>query len=313
MKKIYLIFCDIIVNPIRRNLSLSMFFLGVLVIFFGAFNIGIDPKYSDVLLKVGSAILGAGVFAGVMKSAQFIEIFQKCISDVLYDPDRIENQDVLPEKWAKITKARLKAILPSTYDMAMDAIEKRYFDDELDYHFEDYEATYDVVVDKRTGAAKVTSTIRANIVISPGKEDPVFEQKIKCDSPAQLTSLIINSKTIDVDNILTKTDATEQTLRFELNKYSGESKKIKIIRTFVTQQAKDEPYIAATLSRFVKGAVIRAKITTGYKLRFLGMGIQGYDVSTKPDGDGYCRWTLAQPDSLLMPGQGYTLVYVSLS
>jgi hypothetical protein len=307
------IFNTFILLPLRRNSAMALFLLGILVIAAGAVDFGLGPRYSDILVKIGSAILGAGVFAVIMKSAQFSELFQQHIADVIYDPYRVENSDFLLPKWRLITNAIVQGVLPSTYDTAVNSIEKRYFDNELDYHFEGYEASYDIVVDRKTTKATVTSTMKSILVISPKRKKPTFQQKIRSDSPATLTSLIINDKTIKLEDTEFVEKDGEKILSFDLVEHSQGKSSVKLERTFVTIQGKKEPYIAVTISRFIKGAVIKAKITTGFEIRFLGLGIEKYDTSDKLDGRGYKRWTLAEPNALLLPGQGYTLVFVQCS
>ena len=107
---------------------------------------GID--FSKMLTNVLSAILGAGVFAAIMKSAQFTSIFQKNIYEVLYRPQEVYDFDSLLYKWKNLTKIILKANLPEDYEDAANKIIQHYIDGDIHYHFENYEAKYDVQIEK---------------------------------------------------------------------------------------------------------------------------------------------------------------------
>lgn len=144
-------------------MALALFLLGITLIVLASLDFGWPARLAAILQNIGTTLLGGGVFAVIMKSAQFSDLFQQRIADVIYDPARIEDAQQLPQKWRLLTNAILKQVLPSTYDTAAAAIEQRYFTRELDYHFENYEATYDICLDAKTGTATVTSTLRARL------------------------------------------------------------------------------------------------------------------------------------------------------
>lgn len=300
----------LLIDPIRKNVALALFLLGISLIVVATADLGWPPKLAAILLNIGTTLLGGGVFAVIMKSAQFSDLFQQRIADVIYDPARVEDAQQLPQKWRLLTNARLKQVLPSTYDTAAASIEQRYFTTELDYHFENYEASFEVIVNRETGTATVGSTLKVRLMISPNRIAPCFEQKIRSDSPSRLTSLLINDKNIPVGDDAFKDENGWKTLRINLLEHAGNLNHVKLERTFVTVQSRREPYISATVTRFIKGAVVRVKISGGYEVRMLSIGFDDYTKSEVPDGQGYTRWTLAPSDGLLLPGQGYTLVFV---
>ena len=87
--------------------------------------------------------------------------------------------------------------------------------------------------------------------------------------------------------------------------------KIRVRRTIeYTQCLKKEPYINVVIGRYIKGAVVSVKINDGYKVNFVnsGLGTFGRNVVEGERADGFKTWTLAQQDSLLLPGTGYILI-----
>jgi hypothetical protein len=272
-------FSETISKPIQRHSAMALFFLGIILIGLATVDSPyITSEYVDALSRMGGAILGAGVFAVIMKSAQFSELFQQHIADVIYDPKRVENAEMLPEKWRVITSAILAGVLPSTYDKATQAIEKRFFDDELDYHFENFEVWYDISVGA-DNLATVSNTLKATLVISPKKDKPVFQQKIMSSGSSKLSCLMINDKNIDLsDPTIFEDIKGGKNLTLDLGQYISGNKSVKFERTFITHQdIANEPFVTATITRFIKGAVVRAKVTPSHRIRFLCMGIEAYD------------------------------------
>lgn len=225
-----------------------------------------------------------------------------------------DNQ-VLQDRWLLLTNSILRGLLPISYNKAAEAIMGRFLDASLDYHFSDFEISYSIGVDAN-GKATVLNTLKADLVISPNRPQAIFTQNIESDSPSKLLSLILDNTPIDLAQLVaapTGADKTKLTLTLNLLEHIGNDKRsVRFERTFSTaQDIHSEPFISATISRFIKGAVIRTRISDGYKIRFLSNGIENAAFPV-PDGEGYLRWVLAKPGNLLLPGQGYTLILVKI-
>lgn len=305
-----------LLRPFKGASASIILLIGVVFIVLGEYRIDQIPEsLSVVLSKVGGTILGAGVFVVILKSAQFTEIFKKHISDVIYNPANLKDPVLFVEKWKVFTEAILSEVLPLSFNKAGEAIRKQYFDDELEYHFEDFDLQYEIEV-VYGSSVKVKNTFKANLIISPNVSNPKFIQKIKSDKTAQLSSLYINGDKIDTGEKNFKDDGNGQkVLTLELNKYAKGQSSVKFSRTFVIEQdIKTEPFISVVLSRYVKGATVRAKIKNpsnkgSHNIRFVGMGIE-MAAQPRVDDGGFNRWVLAQSEDLLLPGQGFILIIV---
>jgi len=202
----------IIIEPIRRYLVFWLLLIGIILVCVSTFFpdyinniIGFLPHGSvrEALLSLGSAILGAGIFAAVVKSTLFVKIFQNHIHDVLHDPYRIFGIDNLKEKWTDITKKMLEAILPASHSEVSKRIKDQFFNTDLQYHFEDYETKYNISFEKNDiKNAKITHTINTKLVISKNHPEPVFNQEISVNGDCKLISLIINGENIETNGIL---------------------------------------------------------------------------------------------------------------
>lgn len=317
-------FANILVEPAKRNLSSVLFWGGLFMVFVGAiFGGDIDSwKFSpqgsgEAILKGGSAILGAGVFAVIMKSAQFTSLFQKHIYDVFYDPDKIKEGAPLIEKWRLISNSLLKKVLPETHSDASNKIEQQFFNAELEYHFEEYKSSYDIVVDEAGKIAAITIFTNATIILSPHADQPTLKQSIKTAGGVELSALRMNDNDVLAQYPFVKDQEDEETyiLSIPLKEHAeARRNNVEAIRlervTKLTQDLRIEPYVKGIISRYIKGATISAKITDGYKIHFekFGLGELPGNHHLADDGTGHERWVLVTPENLLLPGQGYILV-----
>lgn len=322
-------FQELIVKPFKRNLAGAMFWFGLLFVFLGAIfakEIDLFPFVpngtGEALLKGGSAILGAGVFAVIMKSSQFTELFQNHISAVFYDPSSVKDGVPLIVKWRLITSALLKEVLPTAHNNAVTLIEQQFFNSEREYHFEDHKITYEITVDIDTSIATVKHQTESIIVLSPHAINPQLDQSIETEGKCDLISLRLNNKDCNKTELF-KADTGNPKLyqlTFPLKDYAvsgskGNDKIVKLDRVQSwTQDLKADPYIYANISRYIKGATVKAKISDGYKLEFLkfGLGELPDNHYVADDGMGFARWQLAEPNCLLLPGQGFIIIPVAL-
>lgn len=311
----------VIISPAKKHLTFILFSLGVALTFTGAiFGDSLDalswiPKGTgEATLKIGSAVLGAGVFAAIMKSAQFTEYFKSNIHDVFYNPDSTCSLEETKQKWMVLTRHMLKDTLPQSHQNVTSVIMEKFFDNELQFHFESFDVTIDIEIQADNKTAKITQKTQADIIICPKYQSANIEQKIRAGGKVELTSMAVDRIPVEIEKCLTK-DTEDPTLSyFRFNaKPSGtlneNDKRLSIERTYkIEQDISKEPYMIATFERYVKGCSIKAK-SSGCKLflKATGAGVVK-KLEGKDDGDGYTRWVLADRSTLLLPGQGYIFV-----
>lgn len=296
-------------EPVQENLTAVMFWGGLGGIIIGMLN---DGGVAEFFLKTGSAILGAGVFAVIMKSSQFTNLFQDHIYEVFYRPEKIGEGVKIVDKWRILTENLLKTILPHSYEDAAKKLEKNFFNDELAYHFEDHSMKYDINISEHN-IASVTSTTVTTILLSDNKADPVMHQTVTGDENAQLISLFLNGKVVTNENCKFFKDKENPKLvhlKVNLNDYknSDTDKTIKMERVFTwDQDLHNDPTISGYISRYVKGFDVKVKVSKEYKVKF--SIFSGKPIPEENhhgnDGSGYERWQVAQSGTLLLPGQGF--------
>lgn len=310
------IFDKFIVTPCKHNLTLMLVIAGVVLVIIGAVT---DVQF---ILTTGSATLGAGVFAAIIKSTQFTNLFQQHISEVFYDPAKVKDGVPLIYKWRRITIALLKDVLPKSHSKAADLIENQFFNSELEYHFENYRITYEISVDKNTRMADVVAKIDTLIVLSPKSENPMLIQALTTGKPdsVQVRRLHLGGKKCKFEDYCKPSKTEKDKFEIEVplsqfaryNPMSGD--RVLDMDRCVTwaQDLTVEPDIEGEVIRYIKGAEIKAKINDGYKILFrkFGLGELPVDHYIEDDGEGFQRWKLAESEDLLLPGQGYILIIV---
>lgn len=345
---------ETVVKPIREHAVLAIVAAGVLLYVLGASRASwLEPDYSDHAARAGLAIFGAGVCAAIMRSNQFLKIFQDNLHTMLSDPNQRFNQQLqenllavlckpgeeftrhlrhnlleiiytppeaadnkqFQDKWEMLTKLLLSRLLLEQSEAATAAIVKSLMDKRQSYYLDDFQTKYRLSI--RDDTITVTNTMCADVHLAPNCNNHVFSQTIESDAAAELLWFTLDNR--KVTPVLERSGRGDEqqgeklTITVNLEEYlQPQQKTIRLERVYQTvQNLRTEPFISATISRFIKGAVIRTRISRGYRVRLIANGIEKCDPVPEADGGGYIRWDLAKPNVLLLPGQGYTLVIIA--
>lgn len=318
---------ETILETLKRNLVLTMTLGGAfLVLLGGIFGTSIDqwalaPKGTgDSILKVGSAILGGGVFAAIMKGQQFNDFFMKNIASVHYTPQEVLSTEVLRERWKVLTGSILKSTLPETYNSATDEIANQFLGNELKYHFEGLELRYEMRLLDDRHTLEVTQTNEVKVVISPNQSDVILEQKIQVDGACELQTLLVNGEPVALEERLVDDpdDSSKRLFRlnlldFPLRFNSDGDRYITLQRTYkMTQDILEDPNIILDLIRYTKGLKVKVKMHGHGRFSFKETGTSTFTTPEPFDcAEGWRWYTLASEDQLLLPGQGFILTVIS--
>nr|WP_319393132.1 hypothetical protein [uncultured Desulfobacter sp.] len=284
----------------------------------------LENTCGELLLRIGSAILGAGVFAVIMKSAQFTELFQNHIANIFYRPDKALKKSILIERWEIITKSLLNNVIPITYKEATDKIKDQYIETKMEYHFQSYYTTYDISVDDDSNWATIKVRARTTLALAPGIDNPqliqtYFDENSSDDNEDQfkLLALYLNNVDLSPQFNYKKKESGDNAyeLRVPLVEYvksSGNGIKEAPFEKVLEwkQEITKDPFIKVEISRYIKGLTVRYKITDKHKIHFrkFGLGETSGKGTGKLDGEGYMRWDITDSDTLLLPGQGFIMV-----
>ncbi len=303
----------------KINMPTLLLGIGILAIFLAAVIKDKIDKWlfigaADATLNIGSAMVGAGVFSAVTNSKDFTKIFENHIFNVLYKPDSIYNTDDMLVKWNILTQAILRQVLPSTYTDASKKIEEKFFNNELEYHFENYSETYEIKIEE--DLAVITLCQEAMIVKSPNIEQPKLMQYFRLnsgDSDIKLESLYLNDL-IQTDANYVNDGEDSEVLKLEIALNDFTSDRIKMVKNIsFKQNLKVDPYVKSDISRFVKGFTVDVNAPDDYEIRFKAFGV---DIGKKPmlptdtGIENTQKWVLAKSEELLIPGQGYIFLII---
>lgn len=312
---------ETIIKPFKKYFTFFMSIGGLAITIIGGIwgdtldSLKYIPKGTgDILLKIGSAILGAGVFAAVMKSAQFTSYFQQNIRDVFYRPDKLGSLESLKEKWAGLTRFMLRDTLPNSYQNATDVIMKNYFDNELQFHFEDHNVEIEITLKDDGKTIQVRNTTRTIIILSPKHHSAKLDQTFQTAQELKLKSLIIDNKKVNIDGCIQKDkeDPKKSHFIYEAKPQpcaQDQDRKITMERIMeFDQDLTKEPYLITAFERYLKGFNLKVK-AKGCNLWFMPTGSSAFKkIERLDDYLGYSRWVLADRNTLLLPGQGYILI-----
>lgn len=309
-----------IVRPLTSNVALCFLLGGLVLLVLGnkaaAWVDGLPFVWvgtADIIAKIGAALIGAGVFSVILKSAQFTELFQQNIHDVFYRPDLAVGIAENKRKWTILTDSIFSTCLTRIHGEATEKIKQIFFSAELEYHFDNMELQYRI--DLQGNILTVRVHTKSTIVISPNVQ-PVIVQRITANSGIKVVSVLVNQTAIPIKNFVKPVPNKPGEFLFELpyDEYKNSpsftsTRSFQFERTIeYTQDITVEPFIVVGLTRFVSGLSVSAK-AVGCTPHFARTGSGVLDaLSPIYDGTGYTRWVLAKQGELLLPGQGYIII-----
>lgn len=323
-----------------NNLIMILLFVGVSLLVGGALfemhkamNVDSGVGYIDaflsqlstILMKIGGAIIGGGVFAALMKSAQFTKAFQKQVFEVFNHPHRVVKRANLESAWMELTISRMKGVLPKSYLKAAKILNDQFFKKDMDYHFEEYVSTYNIQIPKGGTKALVDHTTTMKIVKSPRAKKIILTQKMKLEEGEEEPNITVKKLKIGLNDIADKIQYEEvgdsrefnfeMNLRdyFDFNNVEDDYRLAFERQTELVQDIVEDPIFAAQTDRYVKGSFkVRVKVSEGYKVYFHIDAGKINPNCVDVDSEGYDRWELIEePGGILLPGNGFVFVIVA--
>ncbi len=217
--------------------------------------------------STGIGIIGAGIVATLLKTQQFTDIFKKHITEVIYTPGDYQNSSQLTSCWYTISSALLKKVLPKFNELAVDYLKEHYFNNALEYQFDDHKINYIVKwIDPKNKIVQIVARTKSKIIPSQGVLKPKFEYTFQI-SNTEHSSIEICSFTIGDRDLIkeVKEKQSEQLKTITLTTYLEPSTDYSLDRvTRSKQNLKEENFIKVDLIRYVKDISIRFKFETNF-------------------------------------------------
>ena len=144
----------------------------------------------QLLLSAGTAILGAGVFSGVVKSALFSEIYEKALSNVVYGESFLEKRGDLPQVWERVSEALCQRRFPELAPHIHSSILRSYLPQNTPYYLKDFVLHEEVDWDDREA-----HTIKARTTLSYTVVPYIYGEKVEL--PFASRKLAGTAKTVE--------------------------------------------------------------------------------------------------------------------
>ncbi|MBD0788196.1 hypothetical protein HUO09_17715 [Vibrio sp. Y2-5] len=325
-------------NGLVQHPLLFMLFIVILLLLvkenftsFAISQLGLDPvTVSSTYMSLIATLVGAGIFSTVMKTAQFSDLFKKQLYSVVYQPDEssVISDEMLDHGWKTLTRIKLENILPqSIVNDANESMHNLFFNSHSDYHFEKYDVEYEICkIEGDDDCVLVKQYTKTTIKIAPFAERPMLNQIINTGDDHAIINLWLNNQHIisseeGINSPLVKRvervveNDNQYVLAVNLNEFTEGENSVELKKSVqFKQNLTKEPYFLAAMRRFTKGATVKVKITDDFKLFFKLTGPNAATKSLDPiEIMGARIWTLADDQTLLLPGHGYILMVFKCS
>ena len=277
--------------------------------------------FDSVFHAIGVSILVSGVYAFLMKSVLFSNFYKNLFFDVIYAPHKKVDIESIKDKWKILSNSLLEGKVPFKSSQVTDRIMEDFLEKEVDYCFKNIEISF--AISKVPGAlnkVKVIQIFRAEVIFSKTQRKIVIKQKFESDkSTFKKGSVLINDKPISIkDYSIDRMGIV--TLEYSIDNpqdYCHDDSHfgtLRFDRTHIrTQDIRNDPVIVGSYSRYIKGMSILIKTeNVDYVLYKVGKDSCHHSIRDM-DSSGFWHHVIADPNSLLLPGEGYTLTIVPLS
>lgn len=192
-------------------LIISLFLGGIsLILGYTSFD---NQKWIRELLKtVGTTIISSGVFAAIVKSSQFLDIFKGELRDIIFCDENLSNRKDINDIWNKVSKHLYKEKFPEISDKLSNTL-KGYFPLDTEYYYEDYRKTIDISFHPEDSQYMIFEETEEFIIKSNTLEEIEYKSSVSFKFPNneknklsnyELINLSINENQYDAKDVLTE-------------------------------------------------------------------------------------------------------------
>jgi hypothetical protein len=267
----------------------------------------------------GAAILGAGIFAAVLKSFQFTGVFQEALAKVIYSPECLQQQDrgKLEDTWRLVSKALYTRKFPGINKKIEDVILTTFFPIGQSYYYQEFRLFYtdiDIIRDPQSKHCYAQYTHRVNARIIPtektGEFNWVNSYEIETDPNSYRTIELFEfvSPKGGVQNF-TKEFQAAVNGRFEMRlKCDDEYEFTKVEKRKFRLDLPQNDRELFEITKITNGMIVNVRHTNNVKVAFIyKTGKEFYTLLDEKDAGGN-RHLIKEFKDILLPSQGFCLV-----
>ena len=192
-----------------------------------------ESLWRDIFKSVGFTLISGGVFAVILKSQQFSNIFQDELRKIIYSDEHLEKRVDLDTLWEKVTKALSRQKFSAISKKMHDNIKKYYLPLEHDFYYSDYKIKIDIQFDPNDENYILVNEQNSTHIIAEDSASEIcykflnnitFDEKNPDLTTYELDAFKLNGKKVDPSGKLkVSKSATSLIVNFEI-KLSGKTK-----------------------------------------------------------------------------------------
>lgn len=294
------------------------------------------PEWWVYLLSdLGQALLGGGVLALLLNSAQFYGVYKTAMSEVMANEAYLKKRNDLERIWKSVTGFLTDQKFPDLVeDVHTDVLGKYLPREKEDYYYENYKRVSIVEWDdEEPDRLKVTEEIELDIVPATASKNIKYVYQFSQSSGSGALpdcSIDLSHEEIAIDDVIYIKDNKEVADFVEQATVHSDPGKNECIitlegkeryrlrrRTIRKFNPASDPYQRIFSLRFVRNTTIIVKcIPSNVRVRFMSLGtVRDFDRVVKESMEHITRRgdIIRHYPKLLFPRQGYALIFQVLS
>ncbi len=281
----------------------------------------------DFSKTIGTLLLSGGVFAAILKSFQYINIFKQEIQQVIESKEFLENRKDLPEIWAKATSALYKSKYPDISEKIATHIREKFLPNSIPFYYSHSHDIIDISLDEdgyvtikktHTYRLKVFSDERIEHTWKMGftkKDDSDIKTKsrrIEMTIRDQGGNLLIKSNNDIEDKVNThlsigKVHNISEGLNHrttETHNLSGSKEYlIKRVVEFCYDLETDPEGFSSINDRYLDDFTLEVRCSANLEVKFIAVGTENFE-NIRDESKCFIK----KHNGLFFPQQGYRLV-----
>ena len=317
---------------VKKYIIWLLIFVGLSLFIIGQFNVfGLHKGASELLKGLGNTILASGIFSAVLKSFQFLGIFEEEIVKILRSPSNIEHVKAEFSKllytedglryveiqpiWRELTRQIYENKFPKISDEISAIIVKQYLPVQHLYYYEDFRTSISVrlisddylditetsefIIVPSEPSQKVSHVYKAGATIESDKSELSF---------FKLKSLVVDGEEYRDSQILQSTEYSEkdrQMLGYSLDLLGSESYNVK--REFKKRYPLKGNSVKQVIGAdFMKRVSVHVSFSDNMNVYFHPVGTPQQFRDRSQAHDDFVEFECRE---VLFPFQGYRLTF----
>jgi hypothetical protein len=303
------------IDKFLRNLAWICVVMGLLLITISNYK-WFNSTFDTELNKIGYTVLTSGVFAGILKSFQFIGIFKTEIENVILQSSFVKKRNDLPELWKAISAQIYKQKFPEISQDLQEMILSNYFPTDHDFYYDQAYVSINVTGLSDDGILSYTQTQKFMVKLAEGVTDVTMKHMYSIDKGENITLANNELEYYKIDNVDVKADIKthDEETEFKISRtcsYEVSNKKefVLEIKEFRHQSLKSDNYKLFRTSKITREMNVNISYPDNIVVSFFNVGVV----------DRFERIHVGSPNSitrihkkgLILPHQGFGMTFES--